>query len=388
MASGVLKAGKYATSAAGVPRSLLVEPLLPNSASKRTTFTDDDSDASSLSWDDPEASARSLADGRRGLTSLTAKDAGAFLLVAGGLAASAAVMVAAPSALVLLMGGICAPNAMGVAYKQVQIAANKGVRDIVNGIRKDIELLKEDLDILSMTVDELQAEADVLRDVEEDLRGIADEQGMNVNRIVDLVNENEEILSKMKHNLKESFVAGLAKVIMRSDKDGDMTIDEEELPILIIRLQLQLEPFGIRLDTEVFKAMMRENNDISVVMKFCGDMLFEGENDDAEDKDDGDASDDETLDFEAFCKTLGDDGSGELTYEEKVNMVVIDEKFAKGSVERARGQRMTMMPSKNTKQANRKTVVDKAKRRQTKLMVNKKNLAKPMLAKRNTCAEF
>ena len=129
MASGVLKAGKYATSAAGVPRSLLVEPLLPNSASKRTTFTDDDdSDASSLSWDDPEASARSsLADGRqRGLTSLTAKDAGAFLLVAGGLAASAAVMVAAPSALVLLMGGICAPNAMGVAYKQVQIAANKG----------------------------------------------------------------------------------------------------------------------------------------------------------------------------------------------------------------------------------------------------------------------
>jgi len=47
---------------------------------------------------------------------------------------------------------------------------------------------------------------------------------------------------------------------MVSDKDGDMKIDSKELPLLSLRLQIQLEPYGIKLDTNKFEAMILEDN--------------------------------------------------------------------------------------------------------------------------------
>ena len=51
----------------------------------------------------------------------------------------------------------------------------------------------------------------------DELEEIAAEQGTNVNRIVELVNENERILAAMKTNLRQTVVTALAKIIMRSD---------------------------------------------------------------------------------------------------------------------------------------------------------------------------
>ena len=39
-----------------------------------------------------------------------------------------------------------------------------------------------------------------------------------------------------------------------------MKIDLEELPLLSLRLQIQLEPYGIKLDASKFKAMIKEDN--------------------------------------------------------------------------------------------------------------------------------
>ena len=42
--------------------------------------------------------------------------------------------------------------------------------------------------------------------------------------------------------------------------DGDMKIDEKEVPFLALRLQIQLEQYGIKLDTSKFDAMVKEDN--------------------------------------------------------------------------------------------------------------------------------
>ena len=42
--------------------------------------------------------------------------------------------------------------------------------------------------------------------------------------------------------------------------DGDMKIDEKEVPFLALRLQIQLEQYGIKLDTAKFDAMIKEDN--------------------------------------------------------------------------------------------------------------------------------
>ena len=51
----------------------------------------------------------------------------------------------------------------------------------------------------------------------EQLEDIAATQGTNVDKIISLVNENEEILNDMKANLRQTVVASLAKIVMRSD---------------------------------------------------------------------------------------------------------------------------------------------------------------------------
>eukprot|EP00584_Thalassiosira_punctigera_P010295 CAMPEP_0172546114 /NCGR_PEP_ID=MMETSP1067-20121228/15934_1 /TAXON_ID=265564 ORGANISM="Thalassiosira punctigera, Strain Tpunct2005C2" /NCGR_SAMPLE_ID=MMETSP1067 /ASSEMBLY_ACC=CAM_ASM_000444 /LENGTH=67 /DNA_ID=CAMNT_0013332991 /DNA_START=61 /DNA_END=260 /DNA_ORIENTATION=+ len=67
--------------------------------------------------------------------------------------------------------------------------------------------------------------------------------------------------------------------------------------------------------------MMEEDNDISNALKFCGELLFEGEKTDDEDEDDEpDESEDGTFDFENFCKNL-DDGPQKMTFKEKLEIV-------------------------------------------------------------------
>ena len=51
-----------------------------------------------------------------------------------------------------------------------------------------------------------------------------------------------------------------SSTLMSLPGDRDMTIDLKELPYLSLRLQIQLDPFGIKLDTSKFESMVREDN--------------------------------------------------------------------------------------------------------------------------------
>ena len=66
----------------------------------------------------------------------------------------------------------------------------------------------------------------------------------------------------------------MAKIIVRSDKDGDMTVDPAESDLLALRLQIQLKPHGVDLDVIRFKQVIEENNDIGHLLKFCSEVLY------------------------------------------------------------------------------------------------------------------
>lgn len=207
--------------------------------------------------------------------------------------------------------------------------------------------------------------------MEQKLQKIAKKQGTNANHLVSLVNENELLLNTMKMNLKETFVAGVLKIVLRSDADGDMKIDLHELPLLTIRLQLHLDPFGIKLDTHMFENMIKQDNDVSNVLKFCGDVLY-GDEDEGSDSDDDSVDSQVTFDFEAFCKEIDEDSAPKMSRKERRSMVTIDDRFSKGSVEVARGNRMTLHKQSNQKDMRKKTILKEVNRRQTKV-INRKH---------------
>ena len=43
---------------------------------------------------------------------------------------------------------------------------------------------------------------------------------------------------------------------------GDMTVDLKNLPVLMLRLQIQLQSHGMSLDTQKFSEMVEKDNDV------------------------------------------------------------------------------------------------------------------------------
>jgi hypothetical protein len=95
----------------------------------------------------------------------------------------------------------------------------------VNNIRKEVDTLRDEIDFLTGSMDDLQMEADMLVEIESELRSILVDQEYNVEQIVNLVKENEEILGKMRSNLRQTFVSSMAQILMRSDSEWTYLLD-------------------------------------------------------------------------------------------------------------------------------------------------------------------
>lgn len=276
------------------------------------------------------------------------------ILITGGIITSSFAMMVAQNVTVFLMGGICIMNTVAVGFKHLSISKKDGIRALINLLRLEFESLETGVDDLTQSVDELKVEADKMKGLEENLKEIAKQQEMDVNNIVTLVNENEEIVTEMKTNLKQTFVMDTWSVLMQSDRSGDMKIDAKELPLLSLRLQTQLQSHGIELDTAKFQAMVRENNDVSNIVRFCCDLLFGDEDDDDEDDD------------EPTAGQPAQGGNHQMSRKEKLGMLKIDEKYSKGSVDAARGEGAGLGKTQKSKDGrNRRKMMMQASSRQT-----------------------
>ena len=116
----------------------------------------------------------------------------------GGAGASAAAMVFAPAIMIFVAGGICIANVPYAVYKESELKKIPTLRSMNNKLREDANNLERNVDQLSDAIDILEPEADRAAEVEGNLRKIADKQHVNVDKLVDLVKENEHILVDMR----------------------------------------------------------------------------------------------------------------------------------------------------------------------------------------------
>jgi len=121
-----------------------------------------------------------------------------YIGVSVGCAASVGAMVLSPAIAIFVMGGICIANAPYALFKERQMDKIPSLRAMNNKLREDANNLEDAVDDLSEEIDLLEPEADRAASVEEELRGIAEKQEVNVNKFVELVKENEVILAKMR----------------------------------------------------------------------------------------------------------------------------------------------------------------------------------------------
>ena len=70
------------------------------------------------------------------------------------------------------------------------------------------------------------------------------------------------------------MISDIAKAFISSEFLTDMKIDLKNLPILIMRLQIQFNSHGMELDAKKFSELVSQDNDVGSVIKQCGELFY------------------------------------------------------------------------------------------------------------------
>lgn len=162
-------------------------------------------------------------------------------------------------------------------YLGKELDQSDSIRELCVKLNTQGDKLKEENEILSKNCDNIQKDVDRMVESKNKLNEIVEEQGANVEELVDLVKSNGEHLKRTNLLLKRKVVHDLTAVVLRSDRDGDYDIEASELDTLTLRLTLVP---GLEVNEEKFKEKVKSfGGDINGVFKVIDSIMDEDEND-------------------------------------------------------------------------------------------------------------
>lgn len=163
-------------------------------------------------------------------------------ILSGGVAVvsvgtSIAAMVVNPFAPVFVAGALSSVIGPYAYYQQTKLTDIIALKETHEAVKKEVDRLQAENVRLNETVSELSDTIDKLEDVEQALDVITQTQGQSVAAFAEQVKENRDILGEMQKNLRANVLQNLLQVVIRSDMDGDMQIEDEEIDDLVTRIK-------------------------------------------------------------------------------------------------------------------------------------------------------
>lgn len=173
--------------------------------------------------------------------------------------------------LVIAMGIFALISSGTAAWQRSQLMKLETLREVINKVRQEVNRLQIENNQLTATNTELEQQVDKVKEVEKGLNDVLTAQGEQVDTFVQTVKENQEILDKIKKKLEAKISQDILSVVMQSDRDGDFTIDPNEIDILVLRLK---NAQGVELEEEKFKQMLKDGGyHVSTVLNILKDMM-------------------------------------------------------------------------------------------------------------------
>mmetsp|Transcript_6468 Transcript_6468/g.14640 ORF Transcript_6468/g.14640 Transcript_6468/m.14640 type:complete len:359 (+) Transcript_6468:328-1404(+) len=253
------------------------------------------------------------------------KTAAVYVGLAGGVGLSALACVASPVVMVFVMAGVCVANAPYAAFKEHRIVKLPALRSLNNKLRDDANRLEDEVDKLSEVIDRLEPEAERAKVVEEELREIASEQQVNVDKLVDLVKENEAILDQMQDNLRQRIVQDVMRIVVMCDTNNDGVFNKVETKMLVLKIRMTLQEYGVEFDEHKFMTLVMRNPRVTTMLGTVKKLLHTDEEDeerksattvdaseDAEDDASDDSDDDDIYDMFHIDTSNNDELAGSL----------------------------------------------------------------------------
>jgi len=207
----------------------------------------------------------------KAIKSSTPMERAAMVVAGAAVSTSVAAMLLASGPLVIPAGVLSCLIGPYAWWQQTRLTDIKALKETHEAFQLEVNTLKQENERLKKNVEELGDTVNRLEDVEEALDVITQTQGQSVEAFAQQVEENRDILKQMQKNLKANVLQNLLSVVIRSDTDGDMRIDESEMGELIERMN---SVNGVELHEDRFrKAIMDAGGSIKAVMDVVKNLL-------------------------------------------------------------------------------------------------------------------
>lgn len=161
----------------------------------------------------------------------------AGVIAGASVATAAAAMILNPVNIVFAAGGLSCAIGPYAYWQQRRLTDVIALQETHKALAEQVERLGKENTRLHETVVDLSETVDRLEDVEQALDVITQTQGQSIEAFEEQVQDNREILNKMQSNLKANVLQNLLQVVIRSDKDENMTIEEHEIGDLVNRIK-------------------------------------------------------------------------------------------------------------------------------------------------------
>lgn len=193
--------------------------------------------------------------------------AGGALGANGALAGVAAVSM---NPLPLIAGIAGTPSATYVIYQNKKLQDLGSVREANNKIREETNRLAVENAKLKESIGMLEGNVNRLKAVEESLGTMAEQQGSDVNKLTELVKENQKTIDEMKRLMKGKISQNIISTVLKCD-DGDFKLDDREVDILCLRLN-NIE--GVTFHENTMRDIIKKKDgDVLAVMTVIRDLL-------------------------------------------------------------------------------------------------------------------
>jgi len=160
---------------------------------------------------------------------------GVGALVSVGTSVTAIVMSGFQS-IVLISGILTCVVGPYSYYQQTKLTDIVALKATHEAVKREVNRLAGENVRLNETVGDLSNTMDKLEDVEQALDVITQTQGQSVATFKEQVKENREILNQLQKQLRANVLQNLLQVVIRSDQDDNMQIEEHEIDPLINRI--------------------------------------------------------------------------------------------------------------------------------------------------------
>jgi len=156
-------------------------------------------------------------------------------------------------------------------YQQTKLTDILALKLTQEAVRREVNRLAEENIRLHETVGKLSDTMDGLEDVEQALDVITQTQGASIDTFREQVEENREILETLKKQHRGNALQNLLQVVIRSDQDDNMTIEEDEIAPLLNRIK---KINGVEVMEDRFKNMIiSSGGSLSAVMDIIKNLM-------------------------------------------------------------------------------------------------------------------